>query len=100
MPSHPIQAVVLRGALDACVEYLRVNSQSLDLFSGSLTNGVQIGCPRHHCLLPTSFTLMDRDSYVEFSVSTTEQVLYFRVQLEFQTRYMQCIDDCAYNAIL
>ena len=87
MTSHPIQSVGLRGALDLCVEYLRANGQSLDLFSGSLTRGVQIGCPRHHCLLPTSFTLMDRDSYIEFSVSSTEQVLYFRVQLEFQTRY-------------
>ena len=82
------QSEELGGVLDVCVEYLTVNSESLDLFSGSLTSGVQIGCPRNHCLLPTSFTLMDSDSFIEFSVSETNAQFYFRVQLEFQTRYL------------
>ena len=81
-----LQAVELRNTLDACIEYLLVDTQRLDLFSGTLTMDVTTGCPRHHCLLATSFTVIAPDSFIEFSDIGTTEELYFRVQLEFQTR--------------
>ncbi len=104
---HILQAVDLQGALDVCIQYLMLDFSRIDLFSGTLTTGVQTGCPRHHCLLATSFTGTASDSYIEFNGTSRAEELYFRVQLEFQTRcarvikspYFKLYDRVTLNAI-
>ncbi len=82
-----LQAVELRGELDVCIDSFILGSSAIDLFSGTLTTDIQNGCPRHHCLLPTSFTGTAPDSYIEFNETNRAEDLYFIMQFEFQTRY-------------
>ena len=81
-----LQATRVQGVLDVCIEHVRTNLQQLNLTSGSLSSNVRSGCPRSHCLLATSHTLIGSESYVQYSVdrSTTS---YLRLLLEFQTRF-------------